>query len=153
MFTFVIHNIHNVQRLMDISRMFLGLNVIKDKLLVISKATGPAALDGVPEVHKLAYKLNCRVMIVPDIKDLLELIRYDRVYLIVTSEGVDVSRLVEEIKEGKNVVVVVSGQDTGFTRQELVYGEPLRVTLPIENPPPTALAAIVLYEVYRGVQS
>jgi len=91
--------------------------------------------------------------VISDLKDLEGLIEFDKIYLACTAEeGHDIDRLLMDLKNNMNIAIVVSGQDLGFTRQEKAWGEVLKISLLPENTPPTAIAAIVLYEISKSMQ-
>lgn len=140
----ILHNVHNVQRLLDIVKLYLSVEV-EDKLLVISKPSGPAATDGIAEANKIVFKSEGRMLVVPDLQDVLELLKPERMYLLVGGGGDFESRIKKVFEEGGDVAFVVSGQEIGFTRQELSFGEKLEIPNLPSNPPPTSIASILVY--------
>lgn len=151
MLVLAIHNVHNVQRLLDVIKLYLNVKV-EDKLIVISKPSGPAAIDGVAEANKLVFKSGERLLVVGDLEDLFSLLKPEKTYFIVGGVGEFEEKLREAVKRRGTTSFIVSGQEIGFTRQELAYGEKLEVPNLPSNPPPTALASLLVYTLNKTLQ-
>ncbi len=81
----VIHNPASVQKLLDAVKVSLGFGL---KTIVVTKAVGTAAQQGVPEAFRLVLRSGGATLIVlPDIKDAVELLHPDSVYFLSTRGG------------------------------------------------------------------
>lgn len=153
MLILTVHNVHNVQRLLDIVKLFISVKH-ENKIIVVSKPSGPAAIDGVAEANKLTFKNNEKLLVVGDLQDLEELLNPDKTYL--ATPGIKGEPLEDVVKEAlKNrwrTAFIVPGQETGFTKQELAYGTPVKIQNLPENPPPTAVAAILTYTLNNHIE-
>ncbi len=77
----VIHNPASVQKLLDAVRVSLGFGV---RTIVVTKAVGTAAQQGIPEAFRLVLKSGVALVVLPDIKDAVELLRPDNIYFLST---------------------------------------------------------------------
>jgi len=75
----VIHNISSVQKLIDMARLSFGFGY---KNIIITKAYGGAAQNGVAEVFKISLKEGKGVVVLPDLKDVIDLYNPKKVILI-----------------------------------------------------------------------
>jgi len=146
MLVVAVHDVHSAVKLVDAARVAFELGA---DLFVISKAASSAAQSGVPEIEKMAFKENKRVLYVPDIPDILELISPDVHYMVVpkrlSETPLDISEVASALKEGKKVLISVSGGTVAFSLKELEYGKPVYLEGVDEVLPPAAVIAIVLY--------
>jgi len=147
-----IHGVFSVQRLVDFVKTAVALGC---STVVVSKAVGAAAQNGVPEAQKVVFKSGRNMLVVADLVDIKELLNPDKLILITTEKREDLPEIVfeeiiEMLKENKNIVLVYSGTDTGFTRGELELGEAYRIPL-VEGAPlsPVAALAISIFEIKR----
>ncbi len=141
-FVIALYSVSSVQRLLDFIKTVYAFNHATP---VIIKPIGAAAQIGVPEAHKLAYKLGKPLIVLPEIQDLIEIVKVEELYLL-TPKGrsIDIEEF-SSVSEGSSIAVVVNGGDTDFTRQELQYGEGVWIKdIPI-NLPPQSIAALLLY--------
>ncbi|BDC19295.1 RecB-family nuclease [Acidianus sp. HS-5] len=137
-----LHNITSSQRLIDFAKIVFNLGVEK---LVITKASGTAAQVGIPEVGKLAFKLNKSLLILPDLKDSLELLKPSSIYLVSSNAKDEIN--VESLKNGKEdqVLIVFPGIESGFTKIEQSIGNYVHIPKLLQDLGPEAEAAILLY--------
>ena len=148
MLALIIHNVYSSVKLVEAVDVFLEYPEVD--ILVVSKAVSSAAQSGVPEAEKKAYLRGRKVLYVPDLKDAVEVLGLDKLYLIVpkrlgkTVFNPEVIR--KEIEDGR-VGLVFTGGDMAFTSTELSLGEP--VTLGFKDLlPPSSLIAVSLYLLY-----
>ncbi len=147
MFVFIVHNIYSNVKLNEVIDVYLSFPIVD--LLVISKASSAAAQTGVPEAEKRAYLRGRRILYLPDLTDVREVLKLDKLYLIVPykipSTPLDFERLAEEIKSIRIGIAIPAGDST-FTARELELGEPVNIGVD-EILPPAAYAGIILYSV------
>ncbi len=141
-FVIALYSVSSVQRLLDFIKTVYAFN---DATPVIIKPIGAAAQIGVPEAHKLAYKLGKPLIVLPEIQDLVEIVKVEKLYLL-TPRGRSIN--IEELSNvsgDSSIAIVVNGGDTDFTRQELQYGEGIWVKEVPTNLPPQSIVALLLY--------
>ncbi|WP_069806389.1 RecB-family nuclease [Vulcanisaeta thermophila] len=130
----VIHNPSSVGKLLDSVRVALGFGL---RNIVITKATGSAAQQGVPEAFKLAIKSGATLMVLPDLRDAVELLRPVATYLLSTrGEPLD-------SVSGRSLLVM-NASDQPFTPSELNLGRQVRVVG--RDVGGTALLTLALYK-------
>ena len=112
----VAHAPTSVQRLEDFARFVFNFGD-PIKALVITKPSGVAAQVGVPDVSKMAYKLDKNVMILPDIDDAIELLKPDVVYTVTYEYGSE-----GDVDLSSRAMIVVGLTDPGLTKQEAQKG-------------------------------
>ncbi len=146
MLAVMVHDVYSAVKLVDAARVAFSLDV---DLLIISKATSSAAQSGVPEIEKIAYKEGRRVLYVPDIPDVIELIEPDIHIMIVpkklSDKPVDFELIKQALNDNKKVLISVSGGATSFSLKELEYGEPHFLPDINDVLPPAATIGIILY--------
>ncbi len=136
-----LHNITSSQRLIDFAKIVFNLGVDK---LVITKASGTAAQVGIPEVGKLAFKLGKSLLILPDLKDSLELLKPSSVYLISSNAKDEIN--IDNMKNNSDpILITFSGIESGFTKIEQSLGSYVKIPKLSGDLGPEAEAAILLY--------
>jgi SpoU rRNA methylase family enzyme len=138
-----LHNITSSQRLIDFAKIVFNLGVEK---LVVTKVSGTAAQVGIPEVGKLAFKLNKSLLILPDLKDSIELLKPSSVYLVSSSARDEIN--IEDIrnkKDSNQILIVFSGIESGFTKIEQSLGNYVKIPKLLGDLGPEAEVAILLY--------
>jgi len=145
MFVFILHDIYSNVKLGEFIDVVLAFRLVD--LVVISKASSAAAQTGVPEAEKKAFMKNQRILYLPDLSDIKELLGLSKLYLIVpnklSEEKLDFDRLREEINK-ERIGVAISGGDSSFTARELQLGIPVNIGVN-DILPPSAYAGIILY--------
>ena len=138
-----LHNITSSQRLIDFAKIVFNLGVEK---LVITKASGTAAQVGIPEVGKLAFKVSKSLLILPDLKDSIELLKPSSVYLISSSarDEINIETLRSKAEED-TMLIVFSGIESGFSKIEQSLGNYVKIPKLSQDLGPEAEAAILLY--------
>lgn len=146
MLAILVHDVYSAVKLVDAAKVAFTLGV---DLFVISKATSSAAQSGVPEIEKMAFKEGKRVLYVPDIPDALELLEPDVHIMIVpkklSEQPLDIINIKELLREGKKVLISVSGGAAAFSLKELENGEARYIEDINSILPPAAIIAIILY--------
>ncbi|ABP96419.1 MULTISPECIES: RecB-family nuclease [Metallosphaera] len=134
----VLHNVTSSQRLVDFAKLVFGLDV---KRLVLTKVGGTAAQAGIPDVGRLALKTGKSLIILPDLKDAIELLGSRRVYLL--SPLAD--REVDQLDLTQDSLLVFSGIENGFTKIEQSLGEYITLRSMKVDTGPIPYASAVLY--------
>jgi len=139
-----VHNITSTQRLIEISKLALSSRLVKN--LIFTKVGGTAAQSGVPEIFRFAYKLGKSVIILPDLRDSIELLKPDKIILL-TSKGNNILTKEEVKKYDSNfkVLIVIPGNEVGFTKVEESLGETYKISdeLSIELSPIATLGILL----------
>ncbi len=121
---FVLNNVASPQRLVDSVKTAYSIeSKIHVKAFIITKVSGMAAQTGLPEASKYAYKLGRPLIILPTLKDAIELLSPAKTILITKRSSN--SRSLEDLEpttEGV-LMIVVSGSDGEFSKSELALGE------------------------------
>ncbi|MEM1509065.1 MAG: RecB-family nuclease [Thermofilaceae archaeon] len=142
----VLHNAYSPQRLIESARTVYGLNF---KLFIATKASGSAAQVGVPEAQKLAMKMGKSFAFLPDLPDAIEILKPDKIILVVPKKYASVS-LIEVLKEATGrVMIVFGGSEPGLSKKELELGIPTYIEGVEEDLGPVSLLAIMLYEIKK----
>lgn len=127
----------SVQRIIDFLKTVYALGGATP---VIIKPVGAAAQIGVPEAHKIAYKLGKPLIVLPEITDLKELFNPAKIYYI-TGHGKEV----ELGKELLEAAIIIRGGEQEPSKKELVDVELVKIKdVPVEISP-IALTGILLY--------
>lgn len=137
-----LHNVTSSQRLIDFARVVFNFNV---KYLVVTKVSGTAAQVGVPEVSRLAFKNNKSLIILPDLKDAIELLRPKETFLISHNEGKELTAEIYKAIENESYYFVFPGIESGFTKLEQALGTTIRLPNLSSDIGPAAMASIFLY--------
>lgn len=135
----VLHDIASVQRLNDIAKIAFGL---ADYVFVVTKPSAAAAQIGIPELYKTAYKKEKPIVVLPDIKDAIELFNPSTIITISYQYGEPFNPLQMEI--GYPLMIVSSGTDLGLSKREAFLGKPVRPPVG-RDLGPVASTAIILY--------
>lgn len=134
-----IYSVSSVQRLLDFIKTVYAYNI---GVPVVIKPVGAAAQVGIPEAHKIAYKNGKPFIVLPDIKDLAEVVGLNEVFLV-SEKGLslDIGNLPLE----RAIAVVFHGGDEDFTRSEAQYGKPVWFKEIPPKLPPVAQVAVLLH--------
>jgi len=138
-----IHNVASPQRLIDLAKVVFSLGDMN--VLVASRVTGMAAQTGVPEVMRYAYKLRKSFLVFPSLQDAIELLKPDKVLLLVPEGFPEAESLISKVTQDKRLLLVISGSEDGFTRADLGLGDAVYLPGIKEFLPSAALVAIALW--------
>lgn len=140
-----VHNIYSSVKLSDVFTVvtcFPGID-----LFIISKASSSAAQQGVPEVEKKAFIRGMKVLYVPDLNDVNEILNPDIHYLIVPSrlaeDSLDYNEVSRRVESGEKIVISVSGSESTFSAKELELGTPVHIGIESTLPPAASIAIIL----------
>jgi SpoU rRNA methylase family enzyme len=141
----VLHNVHSASKTVETAQVVYGLGFSN---FVVSKAEGSAAQAGVPDANRLAMKMKRNFMVLPDLKDVLDVLSTESPLLIVspmlTKERLDLDQFSELTNSGERVVIVLSGSNSSFSRKEMDLGECRSLHAHVDIGP-AGTAAILLY--------
>jgi len=148
MLALIIHNVYSSVKLVEAVDVYLEFPEVD--ILVVSKAVSSAAQSGVPEAEKKAYLRGRKVLYVPDLKDAVEVLGLEKLYLVVPkrlSKSVFDPEAIRREAKDERIGLVFTGGDMAFTSSELSLGEP--ITLGFKDLlPPSSLIAVSLYLLY-----
>ncbi|MDT7863894.1 MAG: RecB-family nuclease, partial [Vulcanisaeta sp.] len=90
------------------------------RTIVVTKAVGSAAQQGIPEAFRLVMRVGASLIVLPDIRDAVELLKPDHIYFLSTKG---------EIMGDLNgrVLLIVQASDQQFMPSELNLGRQVRV--------------------------
>ena len=141
----VLHNVHSASKTIETAQVVYGLGFSN---FAVSKAEGSAAQAGVPDANRLAMKMKQNFMVLPELKDVLEVLNTESPLLIVspmlTKEQLDLDQLSEFTKSGERLVIVLSGSNSSFSRKEMDLGKCRCLDARVDIGP-AGTAAILLY--------
>ncbi len=141
----VLHNVHAVSKVMETAQVVYGLGFPN---FVVSKAEGSAAQTGVPESNRLAMKMKGSFAVLPDLRDVLEMLDVDKPIMITSpvlvKDRVNVDEMAKRIRDGERIVIVLSGSNSSFSRKEMDMGECVSLEARVDIGPGGS-AAIVLH--------
>jgi len=141
----VLHNTHSVSRLMETAQVVYGLGFHN---YIVTRAEGSAAQSGVPDANRLAIKMKRNFMVLPDIRDVLELFEVEKPLMIVspvlTKDRIDFDRLRERVTSGEKVVIALCGGNSSFSRKEMDLGECVSLDADVDIGP-SGSAAVILH--------
>ncbi len=141
----VLHNVHSASKTIDTAQVVYGLGFSN---FVVSKAEGSAAQAGVPDANRLAMKMKCNFMALPDLKDVLEVLKIEHPLMITSpvlvKERLEFGHLSKILKSGERVAIILSGSNSSFSRKEMDLGicNSLEARVDIG---PSGTAAVVLH--------
>ncbi len=140
-----IYSISSVQRLVDFIKTVYAFD---NAIPAIVKPIGAAAQIGVPEAHKISYRLDKPLIVLPELKDLVDILNVENIYFL-TYSGEEIEP--NDIPSDSDVAIVVHGSDGEFTKAELQYGKSIKQkNVPAELPPHISIA-ILLYGLGKKV--
>ena len=141
----VLHNVHSASKTVETAQVVYGLGFSN---FVVSKAEGSAAQAGVPDANRLAMRMKQNFMVLPDIKDVLEVLNIENPLLItspvLTKERLDFDHLSERTKSGERIAIMLSGSNSSFSRKEMDLGECRSLDARVDIGP-SGTAAIILH--------
>lgn len=141
----VLHNVQSASKTIETAQVVYGLGFPN---FVVSKAEGSSAQSGVPDANRLAIRMGRNFMVLPDLKDAIEVLNFDY-SLLVTSpklvkELLDFDQLSQRIHSGEKIAIILSGSNSSFSRKEMDLGECKSLEAEVDIGP-SGSAAIILY--------
>jgi len=141
----ILHNVQSASKTIETAQVVYGLGFPN---FVVSKAEGSSAQSGVPDANRLAIKMNQNFMVLPDLKDVLEILNFDHTVLVTSprlvKEHVDFNQLSQRARSGEKIAIVVSGSNSSFSKKEMDLGECKSLEAEVDIGP-SGSAAIILY--------
>lgn len=103
----LVDNVSSVARVVEFAKVVYGFGV---KNLVLTHVYGSAAQQGVPEAFKIALKYSSSLVVLPTIKDAVDLFKPDNI-LVIRRLGPQVKPLTEFMGINGRVMLAVDGSD------------------------------------------
>lgn len=132
----------SVQRIIDFVRTVF---LFKDWQPVIIKPIGAAAQIGVPEAYKIAYKQNKSLIILPEIKDIVDVLGISEIYYV-DGQGEEIE--ISDLKKD-DIAIIINGGDQEPSKKELMRTNIVKIKNVDHALPPVGLTAIILYLLSR----
>ncbi len=128
----------SVQRVIDFQKTVYSF---PGHIPVIIKPVGAAAQIGVPEAHRIAYRMNKPLIVLPEIGDLRDVLGLKKIYYVSNSgEEINVSALTD-----RGSALIISGGEYEPGKKELEGVKIVKLeNIPV-NLPAIALTGIILY--------
>lgn len=111
---------------------------------VITRPTGLAAQSGVPEAWRIAYKNNIPMIVLPDIKDVIEIYKPDEIVIFQKTEE---SKPIEESLEllnKRSILVVIPSGEQALTKEEQILGKKIHSRTLTRDTNPLTILGIIL---------
>ena len=141
----ILHNVHSASKTIETAQVVYALGFPN---YIVSKAEGSAAQSGVPDANRLAIKMKQNFMVLPDLKDVLELFNFDYTLLVTSpklvKEHIDMSQLAQRTLAGEKIAIILSGSNSSFSRKEMDLGDCKSLKAKVDLGP-SGSAAIILY--------
>ena len=118
----VLHNVSSVQRLADMAKLVYSLGI---DTLVVSKAYGGAAQAGIPEAYRIALKHDKRLIILPDLSDVVDLLKPDEILIVTLSYAREYIDPINPPVYNGRIVIAFNGGDPDFSAGEVNLGKPI----------------------------
>ncbi len=109
----VYHDVHSVAKLQEIARIVFAYDNVD--IFVISRPQGSAAQTGVPEIHLAAAKKGKRILVVPDLRDAVDVLKPERVFIITKKA----EKEFDPSEVGERDMVVVAGTEPDATKFDI----------------------------------
>jgi SpoU rRNA methylase family enzyme len=143
----VLHNVHSVSKVAETAQVVYGLGFSN---FIVSKAEGSAAQTGVPDANRFAVKMKSSFMVMPDLRDVLEVLGVENPLIIaspvLTKERVNFDTLAKRMKSGERIVIALSGSNSSFSRKEMDLGQCVSLEARVDIGP-AGTAAVILHRI------
>ena len=141
----VLHNVHSISKVAETAQVVYGLGFSN---FIVSRAEGSAAQTGVPDANRFAVKMKSSFMVMPDLRDVLEVLGVETPLIItspvLTKERVNFDTLSKKVRSGERTVIVLSGSNSSFSRKEMDMGECMSLEARVDIGP-AGTAAVILH--------
>jgi len=115
------HDVHSAAKLHEIARIAFAYSNVD--VFVISRPQGAAAQTGVPDVHLAAAKKGKKILVVPDLKDAVDILKPGKVFIITRKA----ERELDPEEVGREDMVVIAGTEPDAAKFDVNGLEPRRV--------------------------
>ncbi len=146
-----LHDVSSAQRLIDMARLVYGLGL---RQFIATKLYGAAASSGVPDVMRMALRLNRGFYVLPHVKDVVEVFGPDKVIIVSRDYGevVSVDDIIARLSsDAGKALLVFGGTEASPGRDVAGLGESLYPAGLEARVGPIAEAAIILYPLARSL--
>lgn len=148
----VLHNTHAVGKVVETAQVVYGLGFSN---YIVTKAEGSAAQTGVPEANRIAMKMNGSFMVLPDLRDVLELLDVETPMMIASpvlaKERIEINDLTKRIESGERLVIVLSGSTSSFSRKEMDMGDCYSLEARVDIGP-AGTASVILHGIMQALR-
>lgn len=135
-------------RLQDLAKLAFSMNLVT--AFIVIKPTGIAAQTGVPEISRLAYKLDKRFLVLPKLQDLKDIINIDQIFFVThIDEALDLCDIIFD--RDKSMSIVIQAGETPLSKEDLALGRAIKLSElnSFRSPNPVADAAIALMKLSK----
>ena len=143
----VLHNVHSISKVVETAQVVYGFGFSN---FIVSKAEGSAAQTGVPDANRLAVKMKSSFMVMPDLRDVLEVLGVETPLMVtspvLTKERVNFDTLAKRVKSGERIVIALSGSNSSFSRKEMDMGECVSLEARVDIWP-AGTTAVILHRI------
>jgi len=143
----VLHNVHSISKVVETAQVVYGFGFSN---FIVSKAEGSAAQTGVPDANRLAVKMKSSFMVMPDLRDVLEVLGVETPLMVtspvLTKERVNFDTLAKRVKSGERIVIALSGSNSSFSRKEMDMGECVSLEARVDIGP-AGTTAVILHRI------
>ncbi|UCH04527.1 MAG: hypothetical protein JSW05_13375 [Candidatus Thorarchaeota archaeon] len=147
----VLHDVHAVSKVVETAQVVYGLGFPN---FVVTRAEGSAAQTGVPEANRLAMKMKGSFMVLPDLRDVLDVLNVERPLLItspvLTKDRINIDDVVSRVKSKERLVITFSGSNKSFSRREMDMGDCFSLEAKVDIGS-SGSAAVVLHAISTGL--
>ncbi|NHI92705.1 MAG: hypothetical protein EAX96_09410 [Candidatus Lokiarchaeota archaeon] len=144
----VLYNVHSSQKIKEITKLLIGFDL---NSIIIARALGSAAQEGVPDANKLAIKNDKNILYLKDLPDVMDIIKPSKVYVFAPKpygkNEFNPSEIIQELKNNEKILLIFGGSAPGLSKRELDMGIPTYINTP-KDVGTTGTIAIALYEIY-----
>ncbi len=149
--TVTYHNVHSPRKVEEMARTVTGLGA---RRLVITRALGSAAQEGIPAAHRLCLERGTELHVFQDLKEALETLEPDVTFMAEDkehggTEPLDFDEVTELIERGKDVWFVFGSARPGLSKRELKLGDRAVYIATEGNIGEIGAAAILLHELRK----
>ncbi len=153
MLILVYNNVGSAGKVESFVEVALGFGIAD--LIVISRAYGAAAQSGIPAASKRVFKEGGRLLVVSELREAIELLNPEEVYVLEPkerggSEELDYEELAKKVKERK-IMIVIGGESPGNPLREQEMAKAVVWVGTERNIGPQASLGILLYELSRRI--
>ncbi|AFH42947.1 hypothetical protein IOK49_05350 [Fervidicoccus fontis] len=119
----IVVGLHDISSTYRLSDFFKTVQAYKKFIntFAISRVTGAAAQYGIAEISKALFKSNVNFLILQDIGDFLQFFQGYKIFQFTQAYGVEFKSLEQlGLKDNDRILLIFSGNDVGFGKNELL---------------------------------